>query len=540
MVPCLLSARLSSSRFRLLLLCVSWLGLRAHAAPVELEPASGPADNPLKGFMPYAGLYTSFPHSLEWTYLHLREVQSGYNEFRWSYLDGLLNQIAGRGHQAIFRTFVDYPNVAYGMPDFLSHVPKHAYSDYDNGTRATSYSPDYSHPDLRRALTNYIAALGARYDGDPRIGFITIGLLGFWGEWHTFPYNGFDGKADWFAPPAVQREILDAYTNAFRRTKLLVREPKDGLDFRNWAIGYHDDSFAFSTLAPVAWHFWPRIVSKGLESIWKTQPIGGEVRPEIQGCMWRPNTSGCVPEGQGYGASVITTHASWMLNQGAFNSQLVADQRQRAIEGARQLGYELRVVTADLPQRAFGPSLPVSLTVTNAGVAPFYYPWPVRLGLRTGDQTMILWTNQWNLTRILPGEGLSRFSADLPIEELAPGNYTVRLNVPNPLPNGKALRFANRDQDRTMPGWLDLGTVRLGSRPRVESVATQSDHSIRVEFGELVSGWNYVIESYDPTRIDAIGWQTVESWTADSSRFVWTHALEQPRSVRLFRLVELP
>ena len=31
----------------------------------------------------------------------------------------------------------------------------------------------------------------ARYDGDPRIGFVQLGLLGFWGEWHTYPYDGY-------------------------------------------------------------------------------------------------------------------------------------------------------------------------------------------------------------------------------------------------------------------------------------------------------------------------------------------------------------
>lgn len=35
-----------------------------------------------------------------------------------------------------------------------------------------SLSPDYADPHLRAALVHFIAASGARYDGDPRIGFI--------------------------------------------------------------------------------------------------------------------------------------------------------------------------------------------------------------------------------------------------------------------------------------------------------------------------------------------------------------------------------
>ena len=39
-------------------------------------------------------------------------------------------------------------------------------------------SPDYQNPLLGQALTNFIAALGARYDGDPRIEEnVSIGMI---------------------------------------------------------------------------------------------------------------------------------------------------------------------------------------------------------------------------------------------------------------------------------------------------------------------------------------------------------------------------
>ena len=42
----------------------------------------------------------------------------------------------------------------------------------------------------QQMFLHFVAALGNRYDGDPRIGYITAGLYGFWGEEHTYPYNG--------------------------------------------------------------------------------------------------------------------------------------------------------------------------------------------------------------------------------------------------------------------------------------------------------------------------------------------------------------
>src|SRR5690242_5655919 len=67
-----------------------------------LAYAPAPADNPLKGFLPYAGSYQSFPYSMEWFYLSLRDVMTGPRQFRWDALDRQLDDIAGRGHQAVF------------------------------------------------------------------------------------------------------------------------------------------------------------------------------------------------------------------------------------------------------------------------------------------------------------------------------------------------------------------------------------------------------------------------------------------------------
>jgi hypothetical protein len=74
------------------------------------------------------------------------------------------------------------------VPDFLNHVPKRANTEYGNGQNPqhVSFSPNYENPDLRRALKNFVAALGARYDGDARIGFIkSVQVIGnTCGEWN--------------------------------------------------------------------------------------------------------------------------------------------------------------------------------------------------------------------------------------------------------------------------------------------------------------------------------------------------------------------
>jgi Domain of unknown function (DUF4832) len=423
-----------------------------------LGRSASPTKNPLKGFMPYSGNYTTFPHSMEWNYLSLRALMSGPTNFDWSSLETLLNPVASRGHQTVFRVYLDYPGKTTGLPQYLldAGLATHSYTDFGNNGK--SVSPDYENPLLRQALTNFIAALGARYDGDPRIGFITVGLLGFWGEWHTYPHT------EWFASVSVQDQVLTAFTNAFRQTRLLCRYPNITGNFSPAAlpIGYHDDSFAFSTIAPPSWHFLGQMAEAGETSKWQTQPIGGEVRPEVQSCLWDANQPSCVPSGQGYDSCVDRSHASWMLNHGAFSPGFTGDQKTRAVAGSTRLGYELYVTNAVLVDASVSGSLRVDLKLRNTGVAPFYYDWPVQLGARNSSNALVkTWTTTWKLSSLLPAATNTLWTWSQAGHGLLAGQHTLLLRVQNPLTNGVPFRFANVAQDASVPGWLTLGQVQI-------------------------------------------------------------------------------
>lgn len=410
------------------------------------QPA--PADNPLKGFLPFAGSYT-FPHSMEWFYMPLKDLQTGYDSFNWDAMDAQLRDIAGRGHQAVFRIYLDYPNQEYGVPAFLAHVPKNAYTYNGNGP-GESFSPDYSHPDLQRAVLSFIAALGARYDKDPRVGFITAGLLGFWGEWHTYPEEA------WMAAPGFMNQVLDAYERAFPTKLIHLREPKDGVTMDRPRLGFHDDSFAYSTLPPTSWHFWPQMLDAGLQENWKTRPMGGEVRPEVQDCMW--DEIPCTPEGQEFDPCVTTTHATWMINHSLFTGDAVptADHVQRATVAAQSMGYTLHVPKATLKPPATTRPLHGTVTVENRGVAPFYYPWTVQMAALDAAGQLHTRSMKWDLRTVLPGVPVV-WTYHVADHGLAPGAYTLLMRVANPMAGGRPLRFGNTTQDQHRKGWLTLG-----------------------------------------------------------------------------------
>lgn len=450
-------------RCTLLLVLLAPPALRAQTTPSwqPLTYAPAPADNPLKGFMPYNGVYSTFPHSMEYYYVAWKDIQTDYATFSWSAIDIRLVDVAARGHHVVFRVYADYPKLAYGVPAFLDSIPRHAYTDNGN---TTSFSPDYDNPNLRRAMLATIAAMGARYDGDQRIGFIEVGFLGFWGEWHTYPHT------EWFASTATQNMVLDAFERAFHRTKLVMREPKAGTNMPARAIGYHDDSFCYSTFGSIAgagWYFWPKILAAGEREKWRTQSIGGELRPEIQLSLWSDACTCTNGEDglamQSFDRCVDSTHASWQLAHSLFVPGNTGTAHIRALAGARRMGYELFVSAVCIPDVVTDVTVPVSLTIMNKGVAPFPYRWTVELGLVNDQQVIVARdTTAWDLRMIVDTAAVILLSP-LALPGVPPGRYTVLMRARPPLPGGKPLAFANATWNKDVTGWLSLASVTVAT-----------------------------------------------------------------------------
>jgi len=431
------------------------------AGAAQLSYAPAPPDNPLKGFIPYPGQHDEFPHSLEWDYTRVSEVMSGPTNFDWVPFERKLTAASARGCQFYARFYLEWPGRQTGVPQYLIQEGLLMRTWTNTNTQPNpptiDHTPDYEDPHLGAALVNFIHALGDRYDGDPRIGFIGLGLLGTWGEWHNWPND------QWFASKSVQNKVMDAYEAAFKKTRLVARYPAGAkhqryADNSSRAFGYHDDSFAWATVHTGqkgdAWFFETLLREAGVLDKWRSQPIGGEVRPEVWSCLF--NEPSCAPKGQEFDRCVEVTHVSWLCNQGVFRSGLTGAARDRAIRAVQRMGYELHVGTADLVVAK--SQLTITLAVTNTGVAPFYYDWPVELSaLDAKGAIAATWTTDWKLTGIQPGEIARQWRHVANADGLPTGRYRLLLRVPNPMPGGKSLRFANTSQDQDLAGWLTLG-----------------------------------------------------------------------------------
>lgn len=449
-------------------LCVATLHCSRTFAADPFRYATTPADNPLKGLVPYKGHnLEQFPCSMEFGYLPLSELLIGEEEYDWQPLDQLLNEVASRRRHAVFRIWLEYPGRKDGVPSYLKaqglKVVEWVNSNTQPSSDKTVRTPDYEDLRLRKALRAFIAAMGKRYDGDPRIGFITAGLLGTWGEWHTFP------RSELMASKTVQMEVLDAYESAFKVTPVLLRYPAGENHYahapnQTRAFGYHDDSFAWATLDTGKqadnWFFMPALKAAGEEALqkWKSRPIGGEIRPELWGQIF--DDAPQHPQAQNFRKCVDATHVTWLMDTGMFRGKPQSDQRIRnAKQAVAHMGYEFHVTSANITSGS--SETQVQVGIANRGVAPFYYDWKIQLVL-LNERQQILNTvgTDWKLTKLLPGQK-RQWRHSIAKSQVPPGSQRLAIRVVNPLKNGLPLRFANQ-QDIQLPG----GLLQIGALGR--------------------------------------------------------------------------
>jgi hypothetical protein len=434
--------------------------------------APAPPDNPLKGFVTYPRPRSEFPHSLVWNYLSLRSLMSGPTNFTWEPLEAELNSAASQGRQFIPRFHMDFPGKPIAIPQFLMDAGVLVRTWTNTNTQPwpaqVAYTVDYEDSRVRAALSSFIHALGRKFDGDPRLAYVPMGLIGTWGEWHNSP------RDEWFASKETQRIVMDAYEAAFKTTPVLARYPagdKDSVYVGNTTrrFGYHDDSFAWATMETGrrqdAWFFCSRLAGAGATGKWREYPIGGEVRPEVWNCLW--DLPSCAPAGQEFLRCATNTHVSWLANQGVFGKKLEGGQLERALVGARILGYEFHIPKVVFGGAIQGFPLSMAVTVTNCGLAPFYYAWPVELGAVDAQGKLAqTWSTSFRLTGILPGAPSTLWQCELPALTLVEGRYHLVLRVVHPLANGIPLRFANTTQGQHLTGWLSLGSLDVGPHQR--------------------------------------------------------------------------
>lgn len=439
--------QLTCPPFQALLAVVLCLVPMAHLTAEEVivrpRPADGPLDNPLKGWCPYPDAGTIHqPCSMVFQYISWRELEPTEGDFRFEEWEKTWDSRAAKDKHIIFRVYVDYPKKPSGLPDWLrkAGVKESAYEDYGGGK-----SPDYDDPRMIAGMERLIAALGKRYNNNPRIAFIQLGLLGFWGEWHTYP------RPELYASPETERRIIDAYRKAFPARSLMVRYARGYAGQQEW-IGFHDDMFPEDTDNGKDWSFLAGLRQARRTENWKVAVIGGEMVPG-QADRWL---------GEDFDTTLTMLERSRFTWVGPYCPALTRTRdeqfRKRSEQLIRRMGYEFQITEVTHPATVQAKQVVrLSLKGKNNGVAPFYYPWSVEWALLDSSGKVVsVQTTDWDIRKWQPGEfaGLTELAFDVP-----PGKYGLGLGIRDPWQDRPAIGFAN--DAPVKDGWTILSEMRV-------------------------------------------------------------------------------
>ncbi|HYX07976.1 MAG TPA: DUF4832 domain-containing protein [Bacteroidales bacterium] len=395
-------------------------------------------NNPLKGFRPGIGTAKSGNHpycSVVRTYIKWNELER--NE------DDSIEQIIKVCNQKWS-----------GVADKNIKIIPRVYLDWDENP-GNEYWPgdmsagDYSSDIFKQRLTRLVKRLGEVWDNDPRVAWIQMGIIGYWGEQHHPAPN------DW-----QQKLLGDLFTEAFKNKKVLVRRPWE--TFTDYQFGWYWDSFAH----------WDQINTQAKPMMencpdrWKIAPIEGETAYNWGNYQIQPGDNPNV-------TLTYPTHREWLINYirklhctalgwvadfDVYNSQVLAgaDEVQKAF-GYRYILHEVNYPNEIQLNKPFT----VSLKVENTGSAPFYYNWPVELRLLDPITHEVKWKKIFSdvdIRKWMPGENwndeLQTYQSGAEITNntdtfqidsvIAKGKYILALSILDPAGMVPAVKFATK------------------------------------------------------------------------------------------------
>ncbi len=416
--------------------------LAADELLVKPLAAAGPLDNPLKGWCPYtdAGEIHQ-PYSMVFLYVPWSKLEPKRGDYQFEAWEKSWNVERAKGKHIIFRVYIDYPSLPSGLPDWLRKfsVKEKPYKDHGGGL-----SPDYNNPIMIAAMERLIGALGKRYNNHPRIAFIQLGLLGFWGEWHTWP------RDELYATPQTERRIIDAYRKAFPNKSLMIRYARDYGGQQPW-IGFHDDMFPQDTDNGKNWSFLSGLRGSGRTDNWKVAVVGGEMVPN-KASQWL---------GTDYQTTMTMmkrAHFTWI---GPYCPALQRTRDEEFLRRSqtlvRKMGYQFQLTEFRHPAVVQqGESVQLQLRGMNTGVAPFYYPWAVEFALiDSADKVVSVRRTKWNIREWRPGQFTEKTALKF---DVPAGEYRLAVGVRDPWLDRPAIKFAN--QLKVIDGWTVLSTVK--------------------------------------------------------------------------------
>lgn len=322
--------------------------------------------NPGQGWMS-----SRFPSTIKYIRLGWADFEPVRGKYDWSKIDNAIAAAKKKEGKVALRIMTCSPHSSgyYTSPKWLFDEGCKSFEylvggddPTSGGARIPRIEPDYSDPIYLLRHSEFIKALGEKYDESSDIEFLDIGSYGYWGEWHT-PHP---------APVLVRKKIVDMYIQAFTKTSLVFMS--DDAEVLGYAIekgtGIRRDGVGSR------WHEQNWIGSakyaevKGMEDVWKHSPIVFE---------WFGNYEYLLQRGWSFDSAIVfmlSNHVT-VINDNIGDvpiGKMPQIKKLARLAGARLV---LDEITHDESVKA-GSTFTLNMKWSNMGAGKIYKPYILR------------------------------------------------------------------------------------------------------------------------------------------------------------------
>ncbi|MDO4629440.1 MAG: DUF4832 domain-containing protein [Planctomycetia bacterium] len=407
---------------------------------VEPEVVTYAFPNPLKGFRPDANAnFKNHPYAtVARCYLKWNELENSEEdtiEKIKTACDSAWKKAEAANVRVIPRVYLDWDK-----KEGNEHWP----SDLQTG--------DYTSEEFQRRLVRLIERLGKCWDKDPRVAWVQMGLIGFWGEHHSPSPT-----------PEVEKLLGETFTKAFPTKRVVVRHADEFTDFE---FGIYWDSWAHLQQMNGKKHGGGILTLNETKKRWQVAPIEGETAYNWGNYQVQPgdnpNDTLTDPVHLDYLLDSIRllhcTALGWIANYDTKNPDV-----QKGAEAVQKaFGYRYELKSVEIPsQIKMGKKTHIRFTVQNVGSAPFYEKWPIECSLLVPETHEVIWKttleevdirrwfsgDDWdvekNVYRIPAKEYMESAEILLTKTDAVPaGRYILALAILDPITGQPAIRFA--------------------------------------------------------------------------------------------------
>ncbi|MDL2247306.1 DUF4832 domain-containing protein [Bacteroides sp. OttesenSCG-928-J23] len=409
-----------------------------------------------------------------------------YSNHRWRGVEDINVKVIPR----IFIVWIEPWHGGYAKNTYTSHPDDLNGWHWPTDIQPETYNEDinspitggYSDPNFQERLRKLIAKAGQAWDNDPRVAYIEMGIIGEWGEHHDPNISTYWAPHDqpnhvenrtWI--PGMEKTLGDAFTQAFKNKKVMVRY---AYDFKDYNFGIYWDSWAIDEEKVRGYE-----EMKKLGDRWKTQPIGGEITWNW-GSLGRYNSFEEVVANEATRKLVTDQIRELHCNHlGGITWANFDDEtfKPNAEILQKTMGYRFVLSNFTYPVAIKkGEAFNVAFDVENTGSSPFYYDWPVEIALLDATTKQKVWsqtlatpkTSQW-----MPGDGWNNTNRtyDKPAQKyhiseqitldqaIGAGNYIISIAVLDPAGMLPSLRFAV--QNYAQGGRHPMGYIGVDNQP---------------------------------------------------------------------------